>query len=152
MQEIICQLVAGVRIAHPNRLACHEVIRKVLALIDVEDRVLSHHGNKFFVVPFAILIGHAELLHEMHLRAMLPFADVAANLNCLLKGERPRRRPATTTRGSDFAAREGWTPARTPARAPAGPTLPHAGQATRLARQQTRPDISRVMVWPLLKV
>jgi hypothetical protein len=46
VQECVGKLIARVRIANTHRLACADAIGKVLALVDIENRILAHHRDQ----------------------------------------------------------------------------------------------------------
>ena len=44
-QEFVGKLVARVRIASPRRLSCIDALGKVITLVDIENRIFTHHRD-----------------------------------------------------------------------------------------------------------
>jgi len=45
-QELVSQVVACVRIAHADRFARGDANGKAVALVNIKDSVLTHHGDE----------------------------------------------------------------------------------------------------------
>ena len=76
-----------VGIAHLCLAQRQNAVGQAFALIDVENGVFPHHGNDAGFAFLAVPVGDLELFHEIDLGAVLAFAHVAAQLQCLLESE-----------------------------------------------------------------
>ena len=91
-QERVGKLVAGVGIANADGLPGIDAVGQILALIDIENRILAHHRDQARrrVIVLALL-ANLQLLHEIDLGAVLALAHVAAQLQSLLERQKARR-------------------------------------------------------------
>jgi hypothetical protein len=82
-----------------HRLPRVDAIRKVLALVDIEDGIFAHHRDQARCgVIVRALVADLQLLNEIDLGAVLALADVAAQLQGLLERQKARRAIASRLR------------------------------------------------------
>jgi len=91
-QECVGKLIARVGIADAHWFPTDDAVGEVLALVDIENRILAHHWDQACRRAIVhALVADLQLLHEINFRSALAFADVAAQLRRLLECQKARR-------------------------------------------------------------
>src|ERR1700730_2568107 len=90
-QELINRRVPFVPVARLRIGQRDDPWGQVLALINVENRILAQHGNQARCgLIVRVFVAYLELLHEVYLGAALPLTNVAAQLQSLFVGKESR--------------------------------------------------------------
>jgi hypothetical protein len=89
LQEVIGKPVTRVRIANAHRLSCDTAIGKVVALIDIENRILPQHRHEARCRSIVhALVANLQLLRKVNFGTVLALPHVPPCLNVRKRGVR----------------------------------------------------------------